>query len=482
MSEISNLSPQNVWKFFDLICSIPHPSGHEAALAEKLKQIATEAGLLCRMDKAGNLRIDRPASPGKEYLPRIIFQAHLDMVPVAEDENFDFTTTPVTPYIDGDVVRARGTTLGGDDGSGVALAMALLTDKDLQCGPLSGLFTIGEEIGLTGAAALDDELLEGKYLINLDCGPLGCATIGCAGGARQEFKFIPEYENCTAGIPLQITLTGLQGGHSGESIDKNRGNAIKSLAAFLLEQPQIKLVSFNSGSADNAIPHEAQAQVWFDGDLKQLQNHAAIFELLLKNELKRDEVKLKISEVSNLSLQTLTSEKQQKLLTALSLAPNGVFEFDDELQIVRTSSNLAAVFTENDLIRIRTSQRSLDDAARENASAMLAEHFALAGCSAEIISPYPGWNPVPECCLVQSCCKVWKSMHNEPLKLNAIHAGLECGILGKKNPELELISLGPGEPGCHTPKEYLQIENVALCYDFLKAVCLNLHKCAYFTR
>lgn len=474
MSEISDLSPQSVWKFFDLICSIPHPSGHEAALAEKLKQIAAEYGLSSSMDAAGNLRIDRPAAPGKEELPRIIFQAHLDMVPVAEDENFDFTTTPVTPYIDGDVVRARGTTLGGDDGSGFALAMALLTDKDLQCGPLSGLFTVGEEVGLNGAAALDEKLLEGKYLINLDCGPLGCATIGCAGGARQEFKFVPEYENCNTGIPLQITLSGLQGGHSGESIDKKRGNAIKSLAAFLLEQPQIKLVSFNSGNADNAIPHEAQAQVWFGGDLKQLQNHAALFELLLKNELKRDEVKLNINGVSNLSLQTFTSEKQHQLLTALSLAPNGVFEFDDKLNIVRTSSNLAAVFTENDLIRIRTSQRSLDDAARENASAMLAEHFALAGCSAEIISPYPGWNPVPECCLVQSCCKVWKSMHNEPLKLNAIHAGLECGILGRKNPALELISLGPGEPGCHTPQEYLQIENVAVCYEFLKAVCCEL--------
>ena len=474
MSEIAALAPQAVWKFFDFICSIPHPSGHEAALADGLKQLAGENGLTWTQDAAGNLRIDRPAAPGKEELPRIIFQAHLDMVPVAEDENFDFTTTAVTPYIDGEVVRARGTTLGGDDGAGVALAMALLTDETLQCGPLSGLFTVGEEVGLIGATALEDELLEGKYLINLDCGPLGRAVIGCAGGARQEFKFVPEYENCNTGMPIQITLTGLQGGHSGDCIDKNRGNAIKSLAAFLLEQPQIKLVSFNSGNADNAIPHEAQAQLRFDGDLKQLQNHAALFELLLKNELKRDGIKLEISEVSNLSSQTLTSEKQQQLLTALSLAPNGVFEFDDELHIVRTSSNLAAVFTENEFIRIRTSQRSLDDAGREQASAMLAEHFALAGCTAEVSSQYPGWNPVPECRLVQSCCKVWKNLHHEPLQLNAIHAGLECGILGRKNPALELISLAPGAPGCHTPQEYLEIENVALCYDFLKVLCGEL--------
>ena len=474
MSEISNLSPKAVWEFFDLICSIPHPSGHEAALAERLKEVASEHGLSCRMDVAGNLRIDRPAAPGKEDLPRIIFQAHLDMVPVAEDENFDFTTTPVTPYIDGDVVRARGTTLGGDDGSGVALAMALLTDKDLQCGPLSGLFTVGEEVGLVGASALDKSMLEGKYLINLDCGPLGEATIGCAGGARQEFKFIPEYESCSAGIPLQISLTGLPGGHSGVCINMNRGNAIKSLAVFLIEQSQLKLVNFSAGNADNAIPHEAQAQVWFDGDLKQLQSNAMLFELLLKKELKREEISLEIKVISDVLPQILTAVKQQQLLTALSLAPNGVFDFDDKLNIVRTSSNLAAVFTENDLIRIRSSQRSLDNAEREKASAILAEHFALSGCSAEISHPYPGWNPVPECRLVQCCSKVWEALHNEPLKLNAIHAGLESGIFGEKNPDLKLVSLGPGEPGCHTPQEYLEIKNVAVIYDFLKAICCEL--------
>ena len=474
MSEISNLSPQKVWKVFDLICSIPHPSGHEAALALCLKQLAEDAGLLCRMDAAGNLRIDRPAAPGKEDLPGIILQAHLDMVPVAEDENFDFTTTPVTPYIDGDVVRARGTTLGGDDGAGVALAMALLSDDEIQCGPLTGLFTVGEEIGLVGATALDEKLLEGKYLINLDCGPIGHAIIGCAGGARQEFKFTPEYEACSAGVPLQISLNGLQGGHSGDCINKNRGNAIKSLAAFLLQQPGIALTGFNSGNADNAIPHEAQAQLWFDGDPAQLRNGAAIFELLLKKELKREEIRLDICEISELVPRKLSEKSQQQLLTALSLAPNGVFEFDDELNIVHTSSNLAAVFTENDLIRIRTSQRSLDDAGREKASSMLAEHFAMAGCSAELSNSYPGWTPVPECRLVQCCGKLWQSMYGEPLKLNAIHAGLECGILGRKNPALELISMAPGAPGCHTAQEYLKIGDMALMYDFLKAVCCEL--------
>ena len=474
MSEIASLAPEAVWKLFDLICSIPHPSGYETALAERLKELALENGLTCIQDAAGNLRIDRPAAPGKENLPRIIFQAHLDMVPVAEDENFDFTTMPITPYIDGDVVRARGTTLGGDNGTGVALAMALLLEKDLQCGPLSGLFTLGEEIGLIGAGALDAKLLDGKYLINLDCGPDGEATIGCAGGARQEFRMQVEYDDAPAGVPLLITLDGLQGGHSGECIHKNRGNAIKSLAGFLLEQPEIQLNSFCSGRADNAIPHEAQAKVWFTGDVAGLKNAAALFAVCLQKELKREQITLTIEESAEISPRKLTADSQHRLLTALSLAPNGAFEFDEQLNIVRTSSNLAAVFTEDDVVRIRTSQRSLIDSEREKASAMLAEHFALFGCSSEITCPYPGWTPDPESRLVRCCAAVWEKIHHTPLKLNAIHAGLESGILGKKNPDLELISLGPGAPACHTPREYVRIASMATVYDYLKAICGEL--------
>ncbi len=474
MSEITALKPQAVWKIFDLICSVPHPSGHEAALAARLKQLAEENGLSCIQDAAGNLRIDRPAAPGKEDLPRVIFQAHLDMVPVAEDENFDFTTMPITPYIDGDVVRARGTTLGGDNGTGVALAMALLLEKDLQCGPLSGLFTVGEEVGLIGAVALDAEMLEGKYLINLDCGSVGEATIGCAGGARQEFKMPVEYDDAPEGVPLLITLSGLAGGHSGVCIHEKRGNAIKSLAGFLLEHAGLLLNSFTSGQADNAIPHEAQAKVWFSGDVAGLKNAAALFALLLQKELERDGITLTIEECSDIPPRKLTADSQHRLLTALSLAPNGAFEFDERLNIVRTSSNLAAVFSGDDIVRIRTSQRSLSDTEREKISAVLAEHFALFDCTAEVSSQYPGWTPDPESRLVRCCAGVWENMHGNQMTLNAIHAGLESGILGKKNPELELISLGPGEPGCHTPEEYVEIESMAVIYDYLKAICVEL--------
>ena len=212
----------------------------------------------------------------------------------------------------------------------------------------------------------------------------------------------------------------------------------------------------------------------FNGDVAGLKNAAALFAVCLQKELKREQITLTVAECSDVPRRTLTADSQHRLLTALSLAPNGAFEFDEQLNIVRTSSNLAAVFTEECVVRIRTSQRSLVDSEREKASAMLAEHFALFGCSSEITCPYPGWTPDPESRLVKCCAAVWEKMHHTPLKLNAIHAGLESGILGKKNPELELISLGPGAPACHTPREYVRIASMATVYDYLKAICGEL--------
>ena len=476
MSEISALSPRRVWEIFDLVCSIPHPSGHEKALAEALKTFAGQHGLSWQQDDAGNLRIDRPAAPGFEERPVIIFQAHLDMVPEAEDPDFDFTVTPVSPYIDGDVVRARGTTLGGDDASGIALALALLTEPELKCGPLGALFTVGEEVGLLGASALAPEMLMGKYLINLDCGPVGEATIGCAGGARQEFCFQVEEQPAVGGIPLKITLSQLAGGHSGECIDGNRGNAVKSLAAFLLEHPELQLSEINGGNADNAIPCECSA-VAVSADaagVEQLKKNAAVFELLLRRELARDEISLTVEECRSMPEKIFTALSRDRVLQALSFAPNGVFENDDDLKIVKTSSNLAAVSTGDGKLLVRSSQRSLDDRCRENASAMLKEHFSAFGATAVVSNSYPGWTPRPDCDLVKCCAGVWKHLFGSELVFRAIHAGLECGLIGEKNPELELISLGPGSPGCHTVREYVLIAAMETMYRFLKELSTEL--------
>lgn len=467
MDSMLELEPRLVWKFFDIICSIPHPSGYEAALGAKLAEIAAGYGLTARRDAAGNWRIDRPAAPGFEERPAILLQAHLDMVPVAEDPAFDFKTSPVSTWIDGDWLRAKGTTLGADNGIGVAVAMAALCDPGLKCGALAGIFTVGEEIGLNGAAAIDPDFLSGKYLLNLDGGPEGDGCIGCAGGCRTEFVFTPEYESQFSGVPVQIALSGLPGGHSGICIHENRGNAVKALADFLLEHPEIRLFYFESGSADNAIPGEGVAAGYFSGDIDVLKKSAAVSESILRRELNLKEAKLTVTAGTVSSERVWHGDFQKRLLSALSIAPNGVMKMDEELNIVHTSSNLAAVFTEPEHIRVRTSQRSLDDEQRELATAMLIAHFENSGAAASTGNSYPGWKPQYNSKLIRVCSEIWQKRSGRPMTLGAIHGGLEPGAFSKKNPELELISIGPDANGCHTPAECLSISSTARFYNYL---------------
>ncbi len=467
MSIFDGIAPQKVWEFFELICSIPHPSGHEAALADKIAAVAAGYGLTCRKDAAGNLRIDRPAAPGFEKSPLVLLQAHLDMVPLAENSDFDFITTAITPYIDGDWVRARGTTLGADDGIGVALAMALLCDKNVECGPVSALFTVDEEVGLTGASAAAPELLAGKYLINLDGGPDGSACIGCAGGARTEFKVTPEWENVASGVGVRIALSGMKGGHSGICIHENRGNAIKSLADFLLEHPEIRIASLDAGQADNAIPSEIVCRAVFAGDIAALKQSADLCAMLLNRELEIDSVTVDVVPEPIPSGKVFSGEFQKKLLLALSMVPNGVLEMDDKLQIVRSSSNMAAIATSDDSVLIRTSQRSLDDEQRSLTTAMVIAHFEAIGAIAAVGNTYPGWKPQPESRLTGVCAALWEKRSGKPMKLGAIHAGLETGAFSKKNPDLELISIGPEAHAYHTPQECLSISSTCRFYDYL---------------
>ena len=469
MKTLHELAPHDVWKFFDLVCSIPHPSGSEAALADKLSQVAIENDLTVSRDAAGNLRIQRPAAAGLETRPAVLLQAHMDMVPLADDPGFDFRTTPVTPYVEGDWIRARGTTLGADNGIGVALAMAALCDKNLKCGPLAAIFTVDEEVGLTGAAALDAEMLAGKYLINLDGGPDGDACIGCAGGARMEFIFVPEFKTA-AGIPVEITLSGMRGGHSGICIHEKRGNAVKALADFLLEHPEFEIAAFNAGGADNAIPGEGRVCGCFPGNIEELSRCAELYAVLLRKELDVADLKLDVAPAQTEISQVWQPEFQRRVLSALSLVPNGVLEMDDDLQIVRTSSNLAAVFSGDERVTVRTSQRSLDDEQREHCSAMLSAHFESFGASAQIGNCYPGWKPMPESRLTRLCADIWERFAGTAMTLRAIHAGLETGAFSKKNPELELISIGPEAHGCHTPQEHLSVSSTIRFYDYLLQV------------
>ncbi|MBE6364869.1 MAG: aminoacyl-histidine dipeptidase [Lentisphaerae bacterium] len=465
MSEISKLEPQKVWEIFDLICSIPHISKHEAALAEKLMELAGNAGLQVIQDETGNVIIKRPAAKGFENAEPVILQAHLDMVP-ASTGDFDFINCAITPRITGEWVMATNTTLGSDDGIGVAQAMAIVLDKDFQCGPLTVILTVDEEAGMSGAANLAPEHLQGRYLLNLDGSDNGFC-IGCAGGARQEITFTPEYEPTVTGQAVKITVDGLPGGHSGLCIHENRGNALKIMAEFL-EQNDIRIASFNGGTADNAIAYFAEAVGISGKTVAGLQAAADAYTLLTRAELPAAKnLVIRVEAISDAPQKVWQKTFAADLLSAMMLVPNEVIDFDDELDIVKTSSNLATIRTYDDKIVIRTSQRSLVDSDREKISETIAAHFRLFNGKSEMGDVYPATPPEMDSQLLQTAVKCAGNLQKNATPY-AIHAGLESGWFSRKNPALEIISCGPEHHDYHTPEEKLNIASVARFDTFLR--------------
>lgn len=459
MSEITALAPKGVWQFFDLISSIPHISGHEAALAAKLAEVARSAGLAAEIDAYGNLKIVRPAAPGMEKLPTVILQGHLDMVPASAGK-FDFLTTPVSPRIDGEWVRADGTTLGADDGIGVAHAMALLMDREFRCGKLVGLFTTDEEVGMTGAAHLDPAWLDGYCLFNMDSGEEGFC-IGCAGGERQEFTFTPAWEAAPEGTPVRISLSGLPGGHSGECIHENRGNAIRFLAEFLDQLPGFAPDSLRGGIVDNAIPAAAEATGVSADSPEELQKTAEAFLLLLRKESPAAKnALLRVELLPEMPAQVWSAAFRSDLLSALALCPDGMMEYDHELDVTLTSSNLATIRTFRDRVTVRTTTRSMIDGQRDEVSAAIRAHFALFHASAEVGNVYPATPPKPGSPLlgIAAACARECGLSD---RMYAIHGGLESGWFSAKNPDLAILSCGPDTREVHTPGERVSIGSVA---------------------
>lgn len=465
MSVLSDLAPQKVWEFFELISSIPHPSGHEKALSDRLKELAENAGLKVKQDHLGNLRIDREAAPGFENAPLVILQGHLDMVPVSNKE-FDFTTTPITLIRDGEWVRADGTTLGADDGIGVALILALLFDETLECGAFAGLFTVSEETGMDGAAGLDKTMLQGDYLINCD-GSHDYFCVSSAGGARQEFNFKPEYVACEAQNGIKITLNGLPGGHSGCCIHDDRGNALIFLAEFLDMHPEISLADFSGGSVDNAIPDTASIWGATNENIQSLQQQSDAFVLLTAANCSGAKNMRILIEKAPRPEKVLQKEFRSKFIQAVALVPNGVIEMDDKLNVVKTSSNLAAIHCSLEKIIIRTSQRSMMDECRENISDILKEHFALFGAESKIENPYPASPPKMDSKLLKIFETV-KKRAGQPFLTGAMHAGLETGWFAKKAPELEILATGINMVDYHTPHERVLIKSVVEVEQFLR--------------
>lgn len=471
---------QEVWRFFELICSTPHPSGHEELLVRKLKAEAEKAGLQVQLDDFGNMRIDRKAAPGYENAPCVIFQAHLDMVPQkAPGSTFDFLKDPLPVQITGNRIHCGGeTTLGADDGTGVALAMALLTAPSLQCGALAAIFTREEEIGLNGARALKKEFLKGKYLLNLDSGCDDCFYAGCAGGVEDYGFFTPQYKPAPAGQGVRIEVLGLEGGHSGADIHLKRGNAHKLLGKLLEHLgASIALASLEGGSVVNAIARESVAVGILTSSLEEAQKKADFYAKELSATFNASEgFGFRFSACEGVA--EVWSEKfQRDFLTMLNTLPDGVFEFSRELDSVETSCNVGVIARTSDgKIKVGCHPRSFDDKKWQQVSCSNGEHFKKFGGEFESQGPYPGWKFKSDSRLLEAGQAAAEKIFGKRLPVRAIHAGLEPGIFTPSAPELEMLSFAPAAPNCHTTEEYLDIDSMEKVSCWLRELVKGLQE------
>lgn len=471
---VSNLKPPLLWKYFKEILKIPHGSGNEKALGDYIISVAKQFNLEYLRDNTGNVIVSKKATPGYEKADGVILQSHLDMVcEKNSDIQHDFTKDAIKMEIDGEWAHARGTTLGADNGIGICTSLAIMESNNLVHPPLEFLFTIEEETGLKGASQLQPGVLKGKKLLNLDSEDEGEFTIGCAGGADSKIIFPLEKESYT-GTHYQVKLFGYQGGHSGVDINLGRGNAIKLLSRILWEVTQevpFKLAVIKGGNLRNAIPRESWAEIILGSDKKDLFQKAtqkAFYNI--KDEFKatdpNTEISLKKSE--NNSGNVLSAHSQRTLLNLLLALPHGVISMHPEMErLVETSTNLAVINTLVDKAEIICSTRSSSASALEAARNILAALSELTG--SEIIQEegYPGWKPNLKSPLLKSLKNIYKELFNQEAHVAAIHAGLECGIIGDKFPGMDMISFGPTIKFPHSPGEKVHIGSVEKYWEFL---------------
>ncbi len=469
MTALTELSPKLLWSCFEQICAIPHPSKHEAALSRWIQTWAKELGLTVREDKVGNLIIKKPATPGMEDRKGVVLQAHIDMVPQANaDTPHDFTRDPIRPYVDGEWVRARGTTLGADNGIGAAACLAVLADKSLVHGPLEVLLTIDEEAGMTGAFGLEPGLLQGEILLNTDSEQDGEVYMGCAGGINANTRFDFSAEAVPSGHQaLCLSIKGLRGGHSGVNIHQARGNANKLLARLLLdasEQLPLRLAQIEGGSLRNAIPREASALLLVPEDqVCKLQHLITEHTQRLQTELQEVErdVTIALQEAAP-PQQCMDSDTQLRLLRALVACPNGVIRMSQAISgVVETSTNLGVIKTEGQQVFIQCLIRSLNDEGRHYVEQMTHSLFTLAGAQCHFDGGYPGWAPDPASPIMALLREQHEALFGTAPKIMVIHAGLECGLFKASYPHWDMVSFGPTIQGAHSPDEKVHIPAVA---------------------
>ena len=475
-SPIQQLEPQALWRNFHALTRIPRPSGYEAEVREYLLGFGAARGLESVADDGGNVIIRKPATPGREACRGVVIQGHMDMVPQANSNVVhDFERDPIETLIDGEWVRARNTTLGADNGIGVAAALAVLESGELEHGPLEVLITSDEERGMTGALALRPGALQGGVLLNTDSEEEGELCIGCAGGAnsdtRLEYRPEPVLE---PGIPFRIYISGLKGGHSGVDIGLGRGNANK-LVFRLLKHLTANGIGFalaeaSGGNMRNAIPREAAVTLLVQHpEAARFQSAVAGFADILRDELAAVEPDLQISFADSPPVEAvLPPDLQGRLIDALCACPNGVVRMSDSMPgLVETSTNLSTVRVSEGRIEIGCLARSSIDSAREAVCEAIEATFGLIGAETTFDGHYPGWKPDPDSALLKLAESVYRDRFGSAARVGAIHAGLECGLLGAIYPDWEMISFGPTIRFPHSPDERVLISSVERFWDFL---------------
>jgi dipeptidase D len=480
MSDIRNLDPKMLWENFYKLTQIPRPSKNEGKVVEFIEKFGNDLGLETIKDDVGNVVIKKPAASGYENKKTIVLQGHMDMVPQS-DEDFDFENQPIEAYVDGEWVTANGTTLGADNGIGVAAAMTVLQLDDLEHGPIEALFTVDEESGMTGANALKPGLLDAEILVNMDSEDEGELYIGCAGGLETNARFHYKEETLPADITAyNLVVKGLKGGHSGLDIQLQRGNANKILNRILWygnDKLDVRIAGIEAGSLRNAIPREARAVVVVpktqDGEFKEYVNEVTE---AVKNELAEvdPDVKIELSETETPD-SIIDKKTQDNLVRALYGCPHGVMRFSDAMEgLVETSTNLAVVKSEDKKVFVQTLQRSSVDSAKDDLGNMIRSVFELGGAEVVHEGGYPGWKPNPDSPILQTMKEVYNNKFGKVPEVKAIHAGLETGIISQSYPHLDMISFGPTISFPHSPGEKVNIETVKKFWDFLVETLKNI--------
>ncbi len=473
--EIFKLEPTEVWGNFYSLTQIPRPSHHEERIQQFMFDFGKNLGLETIKDEVGNIIIRKPATAGMENRKGIVLQTHLDMVPQKNsDKDHDFAKDPIEAYVDGDWVTANGTTLGADNGMGVAATMAVLAATNLVHGPVEALFTCDEETGMTGAFGLKPGFLEGDILLNLDSEDEGELYVGCAGGTNANATFSYTEEPVAEGVAaFKLAITGLKGGHSGLEIILQRGNSNKLMNRFLqhsVVEHDLRLSSIEGGSLRNAIPRESFAVVTVPpSKADDLVKCVSKFEKLYRSELSAVEPDLKFTiTASTTPSSMIDAASLDKLMKAINACPNGVMRMsDDMIGLVETSTNLASVKSGNGEILVQCLLRSSVDSSQEDLGGMIKDVFELAGANVVLNGSYPGWKPNMKSAILITMQEVYQKLYGRIPEIKAIHAGLECGLLGGVYPNWDMISFGPTIRYPHSPDEKVHIASVGKFWNYL---------------